>query len=69
MDSDQRKACTGEMQSMKIIFLDDNQNGNEYEIEEQDLKQIFQIADTLLDNELDRLETVINKFQNDKDYD
>lgn len=57
---------------MKIIFLDDNQNSKEYETKDQDLKQIFQIADVLLDNELDRLETVINKFPEmacDKNYD
>lgn len=47
---------------MKLIFLDNNQNIKKHEIESQDLKQLFQIADKLSDNELEKLKTVIDKL-------
>lgn len=47
---------------MKIIFFDDNQEIQKYETEEQDLKQLFHMADKLSDTELKKLETSITQL-------
>lgn len=48
---------------MKIVFINEDQNGKEYETEAQDLTKIVQIADKLSDYELEKLKQAIDSFQ------
>lgn len=48
---------------MKIVFIDADQNGKEYETETQDLTKMVQLADKLSDSELEKMKQAIDRFQ------